>query len=57
MQYSFKNEHIESLFKLLDKSNMLKLLEAQRPEEAGETDDPNYCSYHMTLDHPTLVAL
>ena len=40
--YSFKDKHVVSLFKLLQKSNKLKLSEARRPEEAGKTDDPSY---------------
>ena len=50
-QYSFKDEH--SLFKLFNKSNRLKLLEARRPEEVGKTDNPKYCLYHRMLGHPT----
>ena len=41
------------LFKLLNKSNRLKLPEARRPEEVGKTDNPNYCLYHRMLGHPT----
>jgi len=52
-QYSFKDEHVDSLFKLLNKSNKLKLSEARRPEEVSKTDNPNYCLYHMILGHPT----
>ena len=52
-QYSFKEEHVDSLFKLLNKSNRLKLPEASRPEEVGKTDNPNYCLYHRILGHPT----
>ena len=52
-QYSFKDEHVDSLFKLLNKSNRLKLPEARRPEEVGKTDNPNYCLYHRMLGHPT----
>ena len=44
-QYSFKDEHVDSLFKLLNKSNRLKLPEARRPEEVDKTDNPNYCLY------------
>ena len=40
-----------SLFKLLQKSNKLKLSEARRPEEAGKTDDSSYCLYHRILGH------
>jgi len=42
-----------SLFKLLQKSNKLKLPEARRPDEVGKIDDPNYCLYHRMLGHPT----
>ena len=52
-QYSFKDEHVDSLFKLLNKSNILKLPEARRPEEVGKSDNPNYCLYHRMLGHPT----
>ena len=52
-QYSFKDEHVDLLFKLLNKSNRLKLPEARRPEEVGKTDNPNYCLYHRMLGHPT----
>jgi len=52
-QYSFKDEHVDSLFKLLNKSNRLKFPEARRPEELGKTDNPNYCLYHRMLGHPT----
>jgi len=52
-QYSFKNEHVVSLFKLLHKSNKLKLLEAKCPEEVGKIDNLNYCLYHRMLRYPT----
>ena len=51
--YSFKVEHVVSLFKLLQKSNKLKLSELRCPEEVGRTEDPNYCLYHKMLGHPT----
>ena len=41
------------MFKLLNKSNRLKLSEARRPEEVGKTDNPNYCLYYRILGHPT----
>ena len=50
-QYSFKDEHVVSLFKLLHKSNKLKLLEAS--EKVGKIDDPNYCLYYRMLGYPT----
>ena len=52
-QYSFKDEHVDWLFKLLNKSNRLKLPEARRPEEVDKTDNPNYYLYHRMLGHPT----
>ena len=48
-QYSFKDEHVDSLFKLLNKSNKLKLPEARRPDEVDKTDNPSYCLYHRML--------
>ena len=51
--YSFKDEHVVSLFKLLQKSNRLKLPEIRRPEEVGKKKDPNYYLYHRMLGHPT----
>ena len=39
-------------FKLLQKSNKLKLLEVKCPEEVGKTDDPSYYLYHKMLGHP-----
>ena len=49
-QYFFKDEHVISLFKLLHKSNKLKLPETKCPEEVGKTYDPNYCFYYRMLD-------
>jgi len=51
--YSFEDEHVVSLFKLLQKSNRLKLSEIKCPKEVGKTDDPNYCIYHRMLGHAT----
>jgi len=51
--YSFKDEHVNSLFKLLQKSNRLKISEIRRPKGVGKTDDPNYCLYHRMLGHLT----
>src|ERR1700722_1776960 len=52
-QYSFKDEHIISLFKLLQKSNKLKLPEVKCPEEVDKMNDPKYYFYHRMLGHPT----
>ena len=52
--YSFKDEHVVSLFKLLQKSNKLILPEVRCPEEVGKTNDHSYCLYHRILGHPTM---
>ena len=41
------------MFKLLNKSNRLKLPEVRRPEEVGKTDNLKYYLYHRMLGHPT----
>lgn len=42
-----------SMFKLLSKSNKLKLPKVRCLEEAGMTDDLKYYMYHKMLGHPT----
>ena len=49
----FKDDQVVKLFKLLHKSNKLKLHEARRPEDVGKVDDPKYCLYHRMIGHPT----
>lgn len=38
--YSFKDDHVELLFKLLHKGNKLKRLKPWHPEEVGKNDSP-----------------
>jgi len=52
-QYSFKYEHVVTLFHLLNKGKKLKLPQARRPDEVGRTNDPNYCLFHRMVHHPT----
>jgi len=52
-QYSFNNEHVVTLFHLLNKGNKLKLLEVRRPDEVGQTNDPDYCLFYRMVHHPT----
>jgi len=52
-QYFFKDKHVVTLFHLLSKGNKLKLPEARRPDEMGQTNDPNYCLFHKIVHHPT----
>ena len=51
--YSFKDEHVVSLFKLLQKDNKLKLSEIWCHEEVGKTVIPSYYLYHRILGYPT----
>src|SRR4051812_29276974 len=53
VKYSFKNDKVEALFKMLNKGGQLKLPEPRNPEDLGKTDDPRYCLYHRALGHPT----
>jgi len=47
------DEHVVSLFKLLYKSNKLKLSEVRCPGEIGKIDDPNYYLYHRMMGNST----
>ena len=47
--YSFKDEHVIFLFKLLQKGNKLKLAKIRCPDEVEKTDDLNYYLYHRML--------
>src|SRR2546430_4993342 len=53
VKYSFKDDKVEALFKMLNKGGQLKLPEPMNPEDVGKTDDPRYCLYHRGLGHPT----
>src|SRR3954466_988521 len=53
VKYSFKDDKVEALFKMLIKSGQLKLPEPRKPEEVGTTDDPLYYLYHRGLGHQT----
>ena len=52
-QYSFKDEHVVTIFHLLQKGGKLKLPEVRRSNEVGCTNDPNYCLFHRMVHHPT----
>src|SRR3954466_16216332 len=53
VKYSFKDDKVEALFKMLNKGGQLKLPEPKNPEDVGKTDDPRYCLYHQGLYHST----
>lgn len=52
-QYSFKNEHIATIFNFLIQHNMIKLPESKRSEKVEKTNNPNYSLYHQIIGHPT----
>src|SRR3954468_23882064 len=56
VKYSFKDDKVEALFKMLNKGGQLKLLEPRNPEDVGKNDDPRYCLYHRALGHPTKIC-
>src|SRR2546430_698724 len=43
VKYSFKDDKVEALFKMPNKSGQLKLPELRNSEDVGKTDDPRYC--------------
>src|SRR3954471_16816709 len=53
VKYSFKDDKVEALFKMLNKGGQLKLPEPKNLKNAGKTNDPHYCLYHRGLGHPT----
>src|SRR5256886_12555988 len=53
VKYSFKDDKVKALFKMLNKGGQLKLPEPRNPEDVSKTDDPRYCLYHRALGHPT----
>lgn len=52
-QYSFKEEHIEGLFHLLNRHDRLKLPATRHLKQVGRTDHPNYCLFHRMIGHLT----
>ena len=42
VKYSFKDDKVEALFKMLSKGDQLKLPEPRNPEDVGKTDDLHY---------------
>src|SRR4051812_4993200 len=53
IKYSFKEDKVEALFKMLNKGGQLKLPELRNPGDVGKTDDPRYYLYHRAFGHPT----
>src|SRR3954469_20156881 len=55
--YSFKDEAAESLLLSLFQRKLVRLLQPPRLEGMWKTKEPDYCAYHMMLDHPTASCL
>src|SRR4051812_10756604 len=55
--YSFKDEAAESLLLSLLQRKLLRLPQPPRLEGMWKTEEPDYCAYHMMLDHPTASCL
>ena len=49
--YSFRRDKVAKIFR--DALNDdIPLPECKRPEDADQSDQPNYCPYHRVLGHP-----
>ena len=44
--YPFLDFDVSEIFDELLELKLIDLPEMKRPDEAGKTDDPNYCKYH-----------
>jgi len=53
IQYSFKDEHVVTLFHLLNKGNKLKLPEVRHPNKGRQMNNPNYCLFYRMVHHST----
>ena len=51
-KYLFLDSDVSKIFDELLELKIIDLPEMKRPDEAGKTDDPNYCKYHRLVSHP-----
>ena len=51
-KYPFLDSDVSEIFDELLELKLIDLPEMKRPDEAGKTDDPNYCKYHRLVSHP-----
>lgn len=52
-KYSFEDNKVESLLKLLLKQNKIQLLEPRFPDKVNKMYHPRYCVYCRRINHPT----
>lgn len=51
-EYPFLDYDVSKKFDELVELKLIELLEMKWPDEAGNTNDPNYCKYHRLLGYP-----
>ena len=51
-KYPFLDSDVSEIFDEFLELKLIDLPEMKRPDEAGKTDDPNYCKYHRLVSHP-----
>ena len=51
-KYPFLDSDVSEIFDEFLELKLIDLPEMKRPDEAGKTDDPNYCMYHRLVSHP-----
>ena len=51
-KYPSLDSDVSEIFDELLELKLIDLPEMKRPDEAGKTDDPNYCKYHRLVSHP-----
>ncbi|GAA0176577.1 hypothetical protein LIER_29547 [Lithospermum erythrorhizon] len=50
--YPFLESDVPSIFDELIKAKLRELPKSNRPEEANQRTEPNFCKYHRILGHP-----
>jgi len=50
--YPFPDSDISRMLDDLLESNIIELPKVNRPDEANQVDNPNYCKYHRLISHP-----
>ncbi|KAK4717786.1 hypothetical protein R3W88_016124 [Solanum pinnatisectum] len=51
-EYPLLDSDVSDIFDELLELKLIELPEMKRPDEAGKTDDPNYCKYHRLVSYP-----
>ncbi|XP_070032500.1 uncharacterized protein [Nicotiana tomentosiformis] len=51
-EYPFLDSDVPTIFEELLELKLIEFPEIKHPDEAGMTNDPNYCKYHWLIGHP-----